>query len=330
MTPQKKPRPWTWIAAFFMTMLVADMCALTWYLWDLPTADSQRWEKTIATMAGWIVSIMAFWGIKHATKRQMSLAQFISLPPVRLSTIGVTLAIWFFVVPFHSVTVLVRGPDGSPLAGAMATVDHMTQPSDSDSRGFLRIGSLGARTHTIEVRKTGYNPREFSAGVADVLTMKELHPSPLELAEQMVTIKSDPPGAALYVDKETEPRCEAGNPIPLPIGAHIMALKLPGYLFTPVRIDVRADMPPVTYHLQKVSIPPQKPFPLAVGSDPLGAEVWVDGKLQGHTPGTVWLRAGERVIELRKQGYETFRESVSIPERKMYSPKEPLKQLADR
>jgi hypothetical protein len=330
MTTQKKFKKWSWPASVLMTMLVVDLCALTWYFWNLPTADSQRLEKTITTVAGWIVSIMGFWGIKHAAKRKMSLAQLMTIPPVQLSTLGITAAVWFFVLPFHAVKILVRGPDGSALAGAMAKVDGVVQGGASDSQGRLVIRSLAARMHTIEVKKGGYSPREFSAGVVEVLTTRELRPAPLEIAEAMVTIKSDPPGAALYIDEESDSRGPAGNPIPLRVGTHTIRLKLSGYEFQQSRIDVRADMSPVLLTLQKVAIPPPKTYPLSVASIPSDAEIWVDGKFEGTTPGKVWVRAGLREIALKKDGYATYRDRVPIPARTMFSPSDPLKELAVR
>jgi hypothetical protein len=67
-----------------------------------------------------------------------------------------------------------------------------------------------------------------------------------------------------------------------------------------------------------------------VASTPADAEIWVDGKFEGTTPGKVWVRAGLREIVLKKNGYQPYRDRVPIPARTMFSPSDPLKQLAER
>ncbi len=191
-------------------------------------------------VASWF-SVMGIRRIKHANRRNLSLAEMVSLPPVRLPIIALTAAIGFFILPFHSVEVYVRDPDGSPLAGVMAKVDGDTRPNASNAQGRLSIGGLLACAHSIQLEKTGYRPRVFRAHFTDVLAVGRLHPAPLERAEGTVTVRSDPPGAAIYVDCETEERGLAGTAIRLPVGTHVIMLKLPGYEAWAEKVTVDAE-----------------------------------------------------------------------------------------
>ncbi len=48
------------------------------------------------------------------------------------------------------------------------------------------------------------------------------------------------------------------------------------------------------------------------GSEPAGAEVFVNGKFVGSTPSSISLAPGEYSVEVRKRGYETWEREVTI------------------
>ncbi len=52
--------------------------------------------------------------------------------------------------------------------------------------------------------------------------------------------------------------------------------------------------------------------PISVNSDPLGAEVLVDGTVTGTTPLVMEISAGERLIEVRLRGYNAWADVVSV------------------
>ncbi|MFL2555058.1 MAG: PEGA domain-containing protein [Candidatus Rariloculaceae bacterium] len=52
--------------------------------------------------------------------------------------------------------------------------------------------------------------------------------------------------------------------------------------------------------------------PITVTSEPPGAEVRVDGSVTGETPVVIELSAGERIVELRLGGYNSWTEVVSV------------------
>jgi formylglycine-generating enzyme required for sulfatase activity len=51
---------------------------------------------------------------------------------------------------------------------------------------------------------------------------------------------------------------------------------------------------------------------VSLSSEPAGADVLVDGELQGTTPATLELTAGERAIELRLSGYNAWRDQIMV------------------
>jgi len=52
--------------------------------------------------------------------------------------------------------------------------------------------------------------------------------------------------------------------------------------------------------------------PITLSSEPVGAQVLVDGAAAGATPVTLELGAGERQLELRLRGYNAWRDTVSV------------------
>ena len=163
MAPPREPPTWTWRTAIFVTVMVADLFALTWYLWAFP-AEVQHWEKAVGVVAGWVTSAMAFWGIKYGVGKRLSLAKAVSLLPLQLSLVVSTVGIWFFILPFHTIAVDVHGPGAAPLSGVTASVDGAgaPRPDASDAQGRLKVTGLLASKHKIVLEKRGYVGQEFS------------------------------------------------------------------------------------------------------------------------------------------------------------------------
>lgn len=326
MTPPKKPPAWSWSATVIITAIVADLCAVTWYLWSLPDGDVHRWQKTIGIVAGWITSVVTFWGIRHGTGK-ITLAKLAALPPVQLSVALLTTATWFFVLPVHSITIEVRGSPGAPLADATAAVDDKaggagsggSRADASDTQGRLRIKGLLASTHNIVLARLGYQARQISVGFADVLAGGVLHPAPLEVADEKVTINSIPAGAAVFIDNETESRGSGGSSIWLHPGSHQITLKLAGYEPVSRKIEVRpgiaTDAAPIS--MTRLRAAPVRTYALTISSNPPGADIWEGGRLLGTTITTIRLPAGQHTIEFRKEGFQKIRDTVSIPEENM-------------
>lgn len=324
MGPHIKKPGWTWISALFLVLLLTDLCAITWYLRAIPESQFDNWKKTVSILGSWVGSVLGFFGIKYATK--VSLSKALTLLPVRLSTIVVTLIIWFFIVPFHSITLNVLGQDGKPLEGVSATLDGVRKLNPSDERGQLTIAGLAAWNHKIVLEKAGYKPMpESNIGFADVLSFRKWPPQKLEEADGTVVIHSIPPGAAVYIDGSSETIGSAES-FSLRKGKHKVTLQMPGYDALTKEIEVRAgeklELPNGRLHAKA-----ERTYPLLVDSEPTEAEIYVDGKFRGTTRETIWLPKGQHTIELRKASYRSARGTVSIPNQTVYAPEEPLRMV---
>ena len=320
MTPTKKPSAWSWPATVIITAMLADLCAVTWYLWSLPESDAKRWQATIGIVAGWIGSLMAFWGIRHGT-RKTTLARLAAMPPVQLCVGLITVGIWFFILPFHAITLEVRGQAGAPLADVTATCDDGAggRPDVSDAQGRLRIKGLLASTHKVVLARPGYQQQQVSVGFADVLSSGVLHPAPLQYADEMVTVISDPPGAGIFVDDEAVSRGPSGNPVLLHPGPHRIMLKLAQYEPASCQVEVRPGIAtaPVHLALTRERAAPVRTYALTISSQPEGADIFEGGRLLGTTIATIRLPAGQHIIELRKEGFQNSRGTVSIPDQRI-------------
>jgi hypothetical protein len=104
-TPRKVKPKWGWENSVVALLLCINLCAFTWFLWALP-ANFDRTTKVVSTVASWVVSLLAFFGVKKATSRT-SFAAFLNLPPVGLCTLAITVGVWLFILPIHGVTVSV-------------------------------------------------------------------------------------------------------------------------------------------------------------------------------------------------------------------------------
>lgn len=337
MKSPKSRGNWTWVNSVVAGLLLVNLCALTWYLWKIPTTNQfDTLEKTISTVTGWIASALGFFGIKHTIRKKLSMAHALALRPVQFSTVVLTVGVWLFIYPFHSITLYVRGGDAKPLAGATATIDRESarRIEASDEQGQLKIRGLLACSHNILLEKAGYKPRPLIAGFADVLAMGKLHPEPLEKLETpegTVRLRTDPPGAAIYVDGDPETVGPTEKILSLPAGKHKITMNMPGYERVVDEVTVSAGTPlelPVR-KLRALPSPPPRTYPLVVTSDPADAEIYVNAKFQGKTPSKLWLPAGQHKIELRKTGYESARGLVSIPAQKIFTPWESLKKLGE-
>lgn len=121
-----------------------------------------------------------------------------------------------------------------------------------------------------------------------------------------VRIATDPPGARIFIDGLE--RGETPASLSLPAGKHDVFLYKPGLL--PVRKQV--EWAPGERPIFNEKLREQRGG-LVVIVDPPGSEVFFDGRLLGQSPlASENLPAGSHVIELRKPGFTTERETVDI------------------
>lgn len=132
-----------------------------------------------------------------------------------------------------------------------------------------------------------------------------------------VRIESAPPGATIYLDDE---RYGVVGQTPwqgrLQRGDWKVILKKDGYEKAVRFIRVRR-----TRRVQETFVPMVKkdePTVLDIRGDAdknaIGAEVWVDGQLQGRVPMEVKVKPGRHLIAIKREGFEPFSRWVSAEE----------------
>lgn len=98
-------------------------------------------------------------------------------------------------------------------------------------------------------------------------------------------------------------------------GAHIIECKLEGHKTTSLSFTCNANT--------LSPIPLESPDPIngfvKVNTEPAGAEVFVDGKIVGHTPCTHELIIGEHKVTIRMSGYNTVEQKVLIKENEIFN-----------
>jgi formylglycine-generating enzyme required for sulfatase activity len=158
--------------------------------------------------------------------------------------------------------------------------------------------------HELTITLRGYSPvrrrLQVAAGQPQTLPVFELEP-----AEGNLVLSSDPTGATVTVDGQFQGQ----TPISLdlvPDSEHDIGLSKAGHASHVQRIRVAAG-DSADLH---VTLDPEY-GELLITSRPANAEVSVDGEPQGRTGETLRLITLPHDIEVRKDGYEPFRTSIT-------------------
>lgn len=126
-----------------------------------------------------------------------------------------------------------------------------------------------------------------------------------------VYIKSNPPGASVYVgSKESGVRGTTRARLYLPRGAHTIIMELAGYQTTAKVIQVLRSST-FTFTLEKE--PPKASLGLTLASgDTAGTSVNINGQPGGSLPSSNVLTPGRYLVEVGKEGHETWRQWVEL------------------
>ncbi|MDP6924569.1 MAG: PEGA domain-containing protein [Candidatus Scalindua sp.] len=163
--------------------------------------------------------------------------------------------------------------------------------------------SLGIHEIKVEMEKydvwTG--TANIEAGKDDVIT------AVLQRSTGSLMVESNPPNAIIFVDGK-----EIGHTPEIIMssakGTHAIEVRMEGYDVWKQTVDiVPGDEKSLTAVLQT------KTGSLIVNSKPSGSTIIFDGKESGTTPGSLeGLKTGGHQIELKKDGYKTWSESIEI------------------
>ena len=228
---------------------------------------------------------------------------------------AVSAMVWSFILPFHSVSLVVSGDDG-PLARATVTVDgEKTTRRPSRDDGKLRITSLNASAYTITVSREGYIARKFGITVSDVLGFTSQQPITLERARGTVRITSRPAGASIAVDRK-----QLGSTTPqiisITAGAHEILVARDGChsVTTPdVYVENRQTAVSGLSTLTCEEPRPGKVYPVQIEASERNVEILARGQSYGEAPVVLKLPAGSFLVSARLGGRQK-QELLRVPE----------------
>ena len=168
-------------------------------------------------------------------------------------------------------------------------------------------------TYEVTVKKAGYESATKTVNLKNGGTVSVNFE--LKALGGYLSIVSHPGGAEIFVDGHDK-GVKTPNMIKgVTAGAHTITLKKPGYKSATVKVEVNAGKTvSVDVSLQKAT------YVLKVNSTPQGAEIFVNGKDTGFkTPHDFALSFGQFTVELKKDGYETYVERISLQGNKTIS-----------
>ena len=205
-------------------------------------------------------------------------------------------------------------PDSGDLSGANVFVDdtHIgTAP--------LKSKGLKSGEHKVRIMKTMFKVYEGSVVIKDneVLTFApKLEP---DFADVTINAGSD---CSIYVDNELKGTGSWSGK--LASGDHLLESRKENHRSTAI---TKAIYPSVSRLVFNLADPAPIMGTLNVMSTPAMAEVYVDGKLIGRTPMMHDVLVGSRKVEIRKDGFFDFEQSIRVEENKMVDVVANMKEL---
>jgi eukaryotic-like serine/threonine-protein kinase len=173
------------------------------------------------------------------------------------------------------------------------------------------FNNLTPDRYSLEVKKEGYQPVQTALQVrqGDVANQK----LSLESLARGLHIASDPPGADVFINGAKQ---SGQTPVTLPLaaGQYNLVLRLQGY--DPFVASVQVKDNSQTQINTKLNLRSSNHVAWAqVGTDPAGAEVFVDGNSTGRfTPARVEIPAGMHTVTLKLEGFQVAKRRVSASE----------------
>lgn len=161
--------------------------------------------------------------------------------------------------------------------------------------------------HEVELRLSGYQPYRVAVNPRPgerVQVFAQLVPEP---RQGTLAITSTPSGAEVYLDGALRGRTPLS--LSLPEGRYGVELRLAGH--EPYRATVQVRRGETT-RLDVRLTPVPRTGTLLLESSPAGAEVYLEGRLQGRTPLRLSLEEGTYRVEYRLPGHEPYGATVRV------------------
>ncbi|MFQ5686313.1 MAG: PEGA domain-containing protein, partial [Candidatus Scalindua sp.] len=167
------------------------------------------------------------------------------------------------------------------------------------------IKSIAPDTYEVEVRRDGYNVwSEF----VDIEGDKEkVLTAVLQMKTGSISVKSKPKNARIFLDGK-EVGATPNILKSVASGSHEVEVRMDGYDVCSKSIEVETDKKKSLILELQINT-----GSISIKSEPAKARIFLDGKEAGTTPDTLLAVApGRHDVEVRKDKYEVWRESVEV------------------
>lgn len=193
-----------------------------------------------------------------------------------------------------------RGDSGNEGSAASTTTTAPGTPPPVSSEATPATpspaGTPGAATPAVGT--TSSQPTSSAARTAKP-TPVVAPPTPAPVITGEVAIDSTPPGAEIQIDGRHETAWITPYTAALPPGRHAVSMTMPGRMSVTRTVDVAAGKKVVV-----AAALAERAATVAIGSDPAGATILLDGQNTGKvTPADIIVAKGSHTILVRKQNY---------------------------
>lgn len=168
---------------------------------------------------------------------------------------------------------------------------------------------LASGTHTVKITKPLFKMFERTVNITDGIETRL--PVSLDANSARITLNSPDPNAKIYLREASNDRLLGTGSWsgPMEPGSYLIVCKLKGHKESVKQIDVSRN------GIKEFSLPATKPMygSINVVSSPVGATVYLDGKVVGITPLVLNnILADSHTVELEKKGYNKYSSTVSV------------------
>ena len=171
-----------------------------------------------------------------------------------------------------------------------------------DVKTPIRLDDLPEGNHIIRLEKEGLEGERAVTLQPNVMSRIDVT---LTASQAILIITSDPAGAEVQIDGQ--PRGQTPYRYVAPgFRTYSVEVRSIGYLPESREIDIHK------VGTTEVHLDLQRYGDLRVESDPVGAEVYIDGAFQGRTPGDFRLAEGTHSVVLQRVNNKPYQEEVEI------------------
>jgi hypothetical protein len=185
-------------------------------------------------------------------------------------------------------------------AGANLSIDGTVRGTTP-----LTLLSLKPGKHLLKIEKADYNPMQETLTLGD--DERATREYKLQPVMGLILIRSTPSGSEIEIDgvhRGTTPALISD----LPLGKYQAGIGKPGFIGKVIEIDIAGRNPKqfdVTLTSDSASID--------LESDPVGANVTLNGVARGKTPCTInRIPSGSITLEITNDGFESYTESLKL------------------